>query len=47
MPQPSAELARGFIFASFAFAEEFHSALKLSGSRRRSFELADEGQQLP
>ncbi len=46
MPQPSTELARGFILASFAFAEEFGSALQLSGSWRRSFEMADESKQL-
>lgn len=47
MAQASAELARSFIFASSALAEEFDSALKLGGSRRRSLKLADEGQQVP
>lgn len=39
------ELARRFAFDSLALAEDFSSTLKLSGSRRRLFELADERQQ--
>jgi hypothetical protein len=46
MAQPSVELARGFAFDPFALAEEFSSALKLSGSGGRLFVLADERQQL-
>jgi hypothetical protein len=46
MAQPSVELARGFAFDSFALAEEFPSALKLSGSRRCVVEMANEHQQL-
>jgi hypothetical protein len=46
LAQPSAELARRFIFASFALTEEFDSALQLCGSGGRSFKLPDEGQQL-
>ena len=45
MPQASVELPRCFTFNSFALAEDFGSTLKLSGSRRRSFELAYERQQ--
>jgi hypothetical protein len=39
------ELARSFAFASIALAEKLGSSLKLSGSRRRSFELANERHQ--
>ena len=46
MVQPSVELERGFAFVSFALAKEFSSVLKLSGSGRRLFVLADERQQL-
>ena len=46
LAQPSVELARGFAFDPFALAEEFLSALKLSGSGRRLVELANERQQL-
>jgi hypothetical protein len=46
MVQPSVELDRGFAFVSFALAEEFSSALKLSASGRRLVALADERQQL-
>ena len=45
MSQASVELTRGFAFASFARAEGFGSTFKLSGSRRRSLELANERQQ--
>ena len=45
MAQPSVELARGFAFDSFALAEKFSSALKLSGSGRRLAELANGCQQ--
>jgi hypothetical protein len=46
MSQATVELASRFAFASFAFAEKFGSTLKLSGSGRRLFKLADERQQL-
>jgi hypothetical protein len=46
MPEASTELARRFVFVSSALAEEFDSALKLGGSWRRFFEMADESQQL-
>jgi hypothetical protein len=47
MSQASMELARRFAFDSFTLAEDSGSALKLSGSGRRSFELANERQQMP
>jgi hypothetical protein len=46
MTQPNAELAGGFAFDPFALAEEFLSALKVSGSEGRLVELANESQQL-
>ena len=46
MSQPIVELAGGFVVASLTLAEEFASALKLRGSRKRLFELANELQQL-
>jgi hypothetical protein len=46
MTQPSVELARGFAFDPFALAEDFVSALKVSGSEGRLLELTNESQQL-
>lgn len=45
MSQPSVKLARRFAFDSIALAEELGSTLKLSGSRRRLFKVANERQQ--
>jgi hypothetical protein len=45
MSQARVELARRFAFDSIALAEKLGSTLKLSGSTRRSFELAHERQQ--
>jgi hypothetical protein len=46
MTQPNVELAGGFAFDPFALAEEFFSALKVSGSEGRLLKLANESQQL-
>ena len=46
MLQPTVKLAGGFAFDSVAFAEEFDSALKLSGSGRRLLQLFNRRQQL-